>query len=326
MPLGKGRITFSKLSVETPPTTRRSSDDPNKLEDSGWTDEYVDLNASTNSIFGPVTPASQMRRMQKRSAIMIQRWYRKQVIKYATFGPMIFTRKDGKISDFGRLLYTANSRTAHFLRVSDTTSAATLAHFLEKYWRLRRPDVLISVTGSAASLELTSQLQRVFDRGLAAAASMTNAWIFTGGTDSGVMKLVGDAMHKGGLVDVPLVGIAPFGALHGKSGLENKKGQEVHVTCTRRPPMHRRCLRLRRQSRRQLFPFTACVVSFRARTRVRRVFCRCPRIDRCACVWSVCAREFVIRRQDIPGGRPAEPIPHAPDPRRHGPRGPQVGL
>ena len=150
---------------------------------------------------------------RRSAAVTVQRWYRKQVLKYSTFGPMIFTKKDGKVADFGRLTFATGNRSAHFVRISDTTSAATLAHFLEKYWRLRRPDVLISVTGSAASLQLTAQLQRVFDRGLAAAAAMTNAWIFTGGTDSGVMKLVGDAMHKGGLVDVPLVGIAPFAAV-----------------------------------------------------------------------------------------------------------------
>ena len=135
--------------------------------------------------------------MRKAAALCVQRWYRKQVIKFSTFGPMIFARKDGKISDFGRLTFAIGNRSALFMRVADTTSASTLSHFLEKYWKLRRPDVLISVTGSAASLTLTSQLQRVFDRGLAHAAAMTNAWIFTGGTDSGVMKLVGEDMHKG---------------------------------------------------------------------------------------------------------------------------------
>lgn len=80
-----------------------------------------------------------------------------------------------------KLSFSAGYHTVSFLRISDTTSAPTLSHFIEKYWRLRRPDVLISVTGSAASLQLTSLLQRVFDRGLAAAAAMTNAWIFTGG-------------------------------------------------------------------------------------------------------------------------------------------------
>ena len=79
---------------------------------------------------------------------------------------------------------------------SRSTSVGLLAHFLEKFWKLPRPDVLLSVTGSAASLQLTSTLQRVFDRGLANASAMTNAWIFTGGTDSGVMKLVGEVCRR----------------------------------------------------------------------------------------------------------------------------------
>ena len=85
----------------------------------------------------------------------------KQKLKYGTYGPLIFTRKDGKIADFGKLSFSSGYRTTYFLRCSDTTSAEPLAHFLEKYWRLRRPDVLISVTGSAASIQITAQLQRV---------------------------------------------------------------------------------------------------------------------------------------------------------------------
>ena len=55
---------------------------------------------------------------------------------------------------------------------------------------------------------------------------MTNAWLFTGGTDSGVMKLVGEAIHKYGL-DVPLVSIAPWGAVVGRGHLKACKGEVV---------------------------------------------------------------------------------------------------
>ena len=147
---------------------------------------------------------------QRKAACKIQRWYRELIAMYSAFGPMMFSCKDGRMSDFGSISYLSGTRTARFIRVSDTTSVGALSHFLEKFWRLPRPDVLLSVTGSAASLQLTSTLQRVFDRGLATAAAMTNAWIFTGGTDSGVMKLVGEAIHKYGL-DVPLIGVAPWG-------------------------------------------------------------------------------------------------------------------
>jgi hypothetical protein len=166
------------------------------------------------------------------AVIRIQRWYKQQKAMYVTFGPMMFACKDGKISDYGEISYLSGARAAQFIRVSDSTSCAALSHFLEKYWRLRRPDVLISVTGSAATLQLTAGLQRVFDRGLATAAAMTNAWIFTGGTDSGVMKLVGEAMHKHGL-DVPLVGVAPWGAVLGRDALEGCKGSRVEY---RAPP------------------------------------------------------------------------------------------
>ena len=187
-----------------------------------WTDESLSAVDLSRSLMGE-------RLLRRSAALCVQRWYRKQAVKYRIFGPMIFSCKEGQMADFGELRFAAGHRSAQFIRVADTTSAAALSHFLEKHWRLRRPDVLISVTGSAASLTLTAQLQRVFDRGLAQAAAMTNAWIFTGGTDSGVMRLVGEAMHKGGLVDIPLVGIAPWAAVYGRAALRGCKGEEVFV-------------------------------------------------------------------------------------------------
>lgn len=114
------------------------------------------------------------------AACRIQSWYRQHIAMYTAFGPMMFSCKDGRMADFGSVSFLSGSRTARFIRVSDSTSIGSLSHFLEKFWRLPRPDVLISVTGSAATLQLTTTLQRVFDRGLATAAAMTNAWIFTG--------------------------------------------------------------------------------------------------------------------------------------------------
>ena len=116
----------------------------------------------------------------RKAASKIQRWYRGVHTMYSAFGPMMFSCKDGRMADFGSVSYLSGTRAAKWIRVSDSTSVVGLSHFLEKFWRLPRPDVLISVTGSAASLQLTSTLQRVFDRGLATAAAMTNAWIFTG--------------------------------------------------------------------------------------------------------------------------------------------------
>lgn len=62
--------------------------------------------------------------------------------------------------------------------------------------KLARPEVLISVTGGAQDFELSPKLQVAFDRGLVAAATTTNAWVVTGGTDTGCMKLVAAAFHR----------------------------------------------------------------------------------------------------------------------------------
>ena len=51
-------------------------------------------------------------------------------------------------------------------------------------------------TGGAQDFELTPGLKRVFDRGLVNAASSTNAWVVTGGTDTGCMKLVASAFRE----------------------------------------------------------------------------------------------------------------------------------
>ena len=45
------------------------------------------------------------------------------------------------------------------------------------------------------------------------------------------MKLVGEAMHKYGL-DVPVVGVAPWGAILGRSTLDNCKGEMVPYSLT----------------------------------------------------------------------------------------------
>ena len=101
-----------------------SADHRRKFRESGrayrqtWTDE--DMSASFTRDGSPLLPPSPARDRHERAARRgaarrIQLWYRRQVLKYATFGPMIFTRRDGKIADFGSLSFLGGTRTAHFL-------------------------------------------------------------------------------------------------------------------------------------------------------------------------------------------------------------------
>ena len=68
-----------------------------------WTDEFAHNIHEAPTAADLAQSYEDERIIRKSAALCVQRWYRKQVLKYSTFGPMIFTSKDGKLSDFGRL-------------------------------------------------------------------------------------------------------------------------------------------------------------------------------------------------------------------------------
>ena len=103
----------------------------------------------------------------------------------------------------------------------------------EKHWKITRPEVLISVTGGAQDFVLSPRLKRVFDRGLTSAASSTNAWVVTGGTDTGVMKLVASAFVEYG-VTTPLIAVTSYGCVKGREAFDRTLNQSRTYTCAER--------------------------------------------------------------------------------------------
>ena len=73
------------------------------------------------------------------------------------------------------------------------------------------PKLILSVTGGAQNFTVSPRLKKALKIELMRAAVSTNAWIITGGSNSGVMKLVGDAVadesHK---YDLTLIGYFAF--------------------------------------------------------------------------------------------------------------------
>ncbi|CAF0783238.1 unnamed protein product [Didymodactylos carnosus] len=95
-----------------------------------------------------------------------------------------------KISDYQKF-------NSHPMAVDGLNEAAqSIVKFMRVVWELRTPGLIISVTGGAKYLETPMKIREVFKRDLIAAAITTDAWIFTGGTNSGVMKEVGDARRR----------------------------------------------------------------------------------------------------------------------------------
>ncbi|XP_027836600.2 transient receptor potential cation channel trpm [Aphis gossypii] len=104
---------------------------------------------------------------------------------------------------------------AQYVRLSHDTRPETILHLFNREWGLELPKLLITIQGGKANFEIQPKLKKVLRKGLLKAAKTTGAWVFTGGTNTGVTRQVGDAL----LLDsqrpgrVVSIGIAPWGII-----------------------------------------------------------------------------------------------------------------
>lgn len=126
-----------------------------------------------------------MRELEHTAAKLIQERYLHSDAIFRCFGPAIMCRKDGAPSNYGTVHFSEPNTKAQFLVISDTSSVPKLSKFVEKFWDIQKPEVIISVTGSAQDIQLNPILQHAFNKGLTAAAASAGTWIITGGTDTG---------------------------------------------------------------------------------------------------------------------------------------------
>ncbi len=88
----------------------------------------------------------------------------------------------------------AHTNKAQYIRLAFDTKPELVLSLLLREWCLEKPKLLITTTGGKANFELQPRIKRSLRRGLLKAAKTTGAWIFTGGTNTGVNKHVGDAL------------------------------------------------------------------------------------------------------------------------------------
>ncbi|XP_041450249.1 transient receptor potential cation channel trpm isoform X7 [Drosophila obscura] len=108
----------------------------------------------------------------------------------------------------------AHPTKAQYVRLSFDTRPELLVQLFTKEWNLELPKLLITVQGGKANFDLQAKLKKEIRKGLLKAAKTTGAWIFTGGTNTGVTKQVGDALLLEGQQRtgrVVSIGIAPWG-------------------------------------------------------------------------------------------------------------------
>ena len=162
---------------------------------------------------------------RRAAAALIQKRFRDQTFLHRDVGPTVMCLKGGARALWGSINF-GRARQSSFLACSDTTSAPLIAHIFQLHWSLPTPEMILSVTGGAQDFELTPRLQSLFTNGLTHVAGRSNVWIITGGTDSGVMKLVGNAMASVGHKN-PIIGIAPYMATNGRDLLNGCHGDTV---------------------------------------------------------------------------------------------------
>ncbi|XP_076603767.1 transient receptor potential cation channel subfamily M member 2 [Chaetodon auriga] len=120
-------------------------------------------------------------------------------------------------------------KTGKYARVSTDTSPEILYRLLTEQWKLSPPNLLISVTGGAKNFYLKARLKNMFHRGLIKVAQTTGAWIITGGTHTGVMKHVGQAVRDYALSNsaqgqIVAIGVATWSIIHNRDALIHPEG------------------------------------------------------------------------------------------------------
>ncbi|XP_071503596.1 transient receptor potential cation channel subfamily M member 2-like [Diadema antillarum] len=73
---------------------------------------------------------------------------------------------------------------------------------MRRKWGLKRPCLLMMVTGGAVDFPFLDYMKDSFKKGLIKTSLSTNAWIISGGLHAGVMKYVGEAVRDYG-TDTP---------------------------------------------------------------------------------------------------------------------------
>lgn len=132
---------------------------------------------------------------------------------------------------FGNIVFTGlGQKVGKYVRVSQDTPSSVIYQLMTQHWGLDVPSLLISVTGGAKDFNMNPQLKSIFRRGLVKVAQTTGAWIITGGTHTGVMKQVGEAVQNCSLSssyskgEVVTIGIATWGTVHNRDGLVHPTG------------------------------------------------------------------------------------------------------
>ena len=144
------------------------------------------------------------------------------------------TNAFGNIDFDGRL-----SLGGKYLRVSNNADMKKIKMLLTDHWDMftPRPRLVLGVIGGAQNFKLEGRKRETFKSGLIAAVKATNGWLMSAGTNTGVMKLVGEAVEEGQFLvsdgpsvkrGIKAIGICNWGMVENNANLVNLSSDEVN--------------------------------------------------------------------------------------------------
>ncbi|NP_001155066.1 transient receptor potential cation channel, subfamily M, member 8 L homeolog isoform X1 [Xenopus laevis] len=138
--------------------------------------------------------------------------------------------KDLPTDAYGDIQFETFGRRGKYIRLSRETTPEILYELMTKYWQLKTPNLIISVTGGAKNFSLKPRMRKIFSR-LIYIAQTKGAWIFTGGTHYGLMKYIGEVVRDNTISQsseekVIAIGITAWGMISNRESLIRSSNNE----------------------------------------------------------------------------------------------------
>ncbi|XP_076821173.1 transient receptor potential cation channel subfamily M member-like 2 isoform X2 [Clavelina lepadiformis] len=136
---------------------------------------------------------------------------------------------------FGKLQFDGNRETtAHYAIVSKDSTPETIHEIISKKWNLTAPSVILSIAGGGGDeFVITSGMTKEFRTSVNKIALQTGGWILTSGTNSSVVKLIGETVDQYTSANkdqaITTLGVATFGDVSDNAKLYEESFGESDV-------------------------------------------------------------------------------------------------
>ncbi len=115
----------------------------------------------------------------------------------------------------GRLEIGCDFKESKYAVVRSIDDVLVVKKELQKLWSIKRPDLVLSIVGGDDNFSIPYQIRKGFKDSILKLAGFTNTYILTNGLNTGVSKLVGEAVANSlQNNNLALIGISSFSSVY----------------------------------------------------------------------------------------------------------------